>query len=394
MSVTLYMFVIFLLHLLHYCYKFVTKSLRKVSEDTANIKHMKIVRITMALFYFSTQAMFASSGLIQTQPSINPNSIKVPANVFSHLPNFLKTKTAQAEVDYKDVRMIYIAGKFAGASLEVDGVRYEVGLNEAGNGLLIYYREDSSEWIVGQGSISEEKNSVSLTLSFNRGAAFVVSYDYSKGEIVVSKSEENWNPISEGSIQGMQKEESTSSYLYDEKGELKNAYASGVTSIMDELGNLTVGFFKRDYFVLGGVAKVSGYQLFALTEKTMGLVTRVEVSKKYEMVNGVSTLVESSSQSKTDFPGDHSEESKKVPLFYSLEGGARLKSMMKDGIRASTSLLENAILSGQAVLTQAMLNQWAPHLEDSKSSKDGLIQYIYNSGGASATSKARGEVTV
>jgi len=370
-----------LLHLLQFCYKNVTKSLRKVSEASARINYMKIVRVIVALFYFSTQALFAQSGMFLTQPAFQSNLNKVSVNVSSLLPNFLGTNTVQT--DYKDVKMIYIAGKFSGASLEVDGVRYVVGLNEAGNGLVIYYREEALEWVVGQGSISEGKNSVSLTLSFNRGATFLVSYDYLKGEMVVSKGEENWNPINEGSLQGMQKEEGTSSYMYDEKGQLRNAVASGMVSSMDEWGNLTLGFFKRDYFVLGGVAKISGYQLVTLTENTMGTVTRTEVSKKYEVVNGVSTLIETNSQSKTDFPVDESEGSQTIPLFYSSEG-SRLKSLMKEGVRVSSSLLENAVLSGRAVLTQAMLNRGELNSEERKSSKDGLIQYIYNSGGGAA----------
>src|SRR5712691_938864 len=118
------------------------------------------------------------------------------------------------------------AGKLAGASFTADGVRYMVGSDEKGEGLLDYYRDESSQGsgqAVGRGIVEETANAISISMVVDGNNTLLATVRNTDGGLTLSQTGQTYVLSGQENIQAIQSQEVTVTYSYNKEGLLLGA---------------------------------------------------------------------------------------------------------------------------------------------------------------------------
>ncbi|MBI2119154.1 MAG: hypothetical protein HYT97_05960 [Elusimicrobia bacterium] len=167
--------------------------------------------------------------------------------------------------------------KVVGASLNVNGKSYLIGLDPASNVLKVYERGAKGEWLeVGRAEIGDEsRDEIPMYLVVGEGTSekkeLLATYDKARGMLLTaSEKTEEWTISDVKTGRGQQHQEVVVTYKYSVFGLLEYAHGSGVSQADDGFKNVTNSLIDQKYELYRGQAKMKVSETKSFTQNYDG----------------------------------------------------------------------------------------------------------------------------
>ncbi|MBI1979623.1 MAG: hypothetical protein HYS58_02540 [Elusimicrobia bacterium] len=188
---------------------------------TSNDGHGAITQGTIDQSYeiMNGQARMAQSVTSSTQKEV-ATRVKI----------FKETKSAE---EVGKMLLDEAGEKLVGANLAIEGVNYTIGMDETGKKLVVQYRDNDRNLVVGELDLKQNGDLISLSFAiqgvYTETVSLSLNYDQKSGQMAVSQTGETWTTTEseDRTVQGTQAQKMTVTYQYDKNGLLLGANGVG-----------------------------------------------------------------------------------------------------------------------------------------------------------------------